>query len=599
MTSCASTISYQYDLPNRRVIITDSLAGTITRTFDDLGRLISEVTPLGSMSYTYDAAGRRITSTVAGQPQASYSYDLASRLTSITKGTQSVQFSYDNANRITSTTLPNGIVATYSYDAGNRVTSITYTLGQTTVGNLTYNYDSLNRRVSVGGSLASTGLPAAITSATYDAANQVATWNGATFNYDADGNLLSDGSKSYAWDARGQLSGISGGVTASFAYDAFGRRIGKTIGASNTGFFYNGGAITQELNGSTVTANIWNGGTSYFQRTDSNGSVVPLVDALGSVLALADASGNLTTQYTYDPFGGTTASGAASANPFQYIGQENDLTGLYYFHARYYNPALHRFISEDPLGFGGGDVNLHAYALNSPSNFRDPSGKSVPLACAVGGAGNVVLNWVADKLTGRKITLANSADYFISGCKTGVIMEITGINWVIGKVFSGVAKAAGWAVGKIFNQEVEAVAEATEATANPFKILNPDFVPDAKAVLQNIVDSVNADLASNPALADTVLSEAEIDASQIAQIAPMSYGNALEALVGQTVDENFGSILLYTGRGAGPDFVGVGTAAGEYFDLTTPGAIGAHLRRVYGPWLEFVTYIRPPGFSGF
>ena len=189
--------------------------------------------------------------------------------------------------------------------------------------------------------------------------------------------------------------------------------------------------------------------------------MVPLVDALGSVLALADANGNITTQYTYDPFGGTTASGTASANPVQYIGQENDLTGLYYFHARYYNPALHRFISEDPLGFGGGDVNLHAYALNSPSNFRDPSGKSVPLACAIGGAGNTVLNWVADKLTGRKITLANSADYFISGCKTGVIMEITGLNWVIGKAFSGIASAAGWAAGKLFTGEIEASVEAT------------------------------------------------------------------------------------------------------------------------------------------
>jgi len=459
--SCASTTSYQYDLPNRRVIITDSLAGTTTRTFDDLGRLISEVTPQGSMSYIYDVAGRLITSTVAGQPQATYAYDTASRLTSITKGTQSVQFNYDNANRLTSMTLANGIVASYSYDAGNRLTGLTYTLGQTTIGNLTYAYDALNRRVAVGGSLAKTGLPGAMSSASYDAANQIANWNGTAFSYDADGNLLSDGSNSYAWDARGQLSGISGGTSASFAYDAFGRRIAKTIGASNTGFFYNGGAITQELSGSTVTANIWNGGTSYFQRNDANGSVVPLVDALGSVLALADANGNFTTQYTYDPFGGTTASGAASANPNQYIGQENDLTGLYYLHARYYSPALHRFISEDPLGFGAGDVNLHAYSLDSPSNFRDPSGKSVPLACAIGGGGNTALNWVADKLTGRKITLATSANYFISGCKTGVIMEITGINWAIGKLFSGLADVASSAAGKLFNEEVEAAAEAT------------------------------------------------------------------------------------------------------------------------------------------
>jgi hypothetical protein len=88
-----------------------------------------------------------------------------------------------------------------------------------------------------------------------------------------------------------------------------------------------------------------------------------------------------------------------------------------------------------------------------------------------------------------------------------------------------------------------------------------------------------------------VLSEAELAASQIAGVAPMSYGNALEGLVGQVVDDNFGSLLSYTGRGAGPDFVGVGNAAGEYFDLTTAGAIPAHLARSYGPWLDFIIYV--------
>jgi len=43
--------------------------------------------------------------------------------------------------------------------------------------------------------------------------------------------------------------------------------------------------------------------------------------------------------------------------------------------ARYYNPTLQRFISEDPIGFNGGDVNLYAYVWNSPTNFLDPVGE--------------------------------------------------------------------------------------------------------------------------------------------------------------------------------------------------------------------------------
>lgn len=82
----------------------------------------------------------------------------------------------------------------------------------------------------------------------------------------------------------------------------------------------------------------------------------------------------VTAQYTYEPFGGTTATGDASANPSKYTGREDDGTGLYYYRARYYSPTLQRFISEDPIGFAGGDVNVFAYVGNSPVMQADPFG---------------------------------------------------------------------------------------------------------------------------------------------------------------------------------------------------------------------------------
>ena len=80
------------------------------------------------------------------------------------------------------------------------------------------------------------------------------------------------------------------------------------------------------------------------------------------------------TQYTYEPFGQTTVSGATNTNSFQYTGRENDGTGLYYYRARYYHPVLQRFISADPIRFRGGDINLYGYVLNDPVNFVDPLG---------------------------------------------------------------------------------------------------------------------------------------------------------------------------------------------------------------------------------
>lgn len=48
--------------------------------------------------------------------------------------------------------------------------------------------------------------------------------------------------------------------------------------------------------------------------------------------------------------------------------------GCNYYRARYYHPALQRFISEDPIGFNGGDVNLYAYVANNPISRIDPLG---------------------------------------------------------------------------------------------------------------------------------------------------------------------------------------------------------------------------------
>ena len=69
-----------------------------------------------------------------------------------------------------------------------------------------------------------------------------------------------------------------------------------------------------------------------------------------------------------------TVTGEISDNPFQYTGRENDGTGLYYYRARYYSPELQRFISEDPIGLAGGDVNFFAYVGNDPVNWVDQLG---------------------------------------------------------------------------------------------------------------------------------------------------------------------------------------------------------------------------------
>ena len=119
----------------------------------------------------------------------------------------------------------------------------------------------------------------------------------------------------------------------------------------------------------------------YFTRTDSGSARHFLSDAVGSIVALSDTAGALTTSYTYAPFGATFLSGSATGNTLDYTGREDDGTGLKYFRARYYHPGLQRFVSEDPIEFRGGDVNLYAYAGNDPLLFIDPLGLAAEVCC--------------------------------------------------------------------------------------------------------------------------------------------------------------------------------------------------------------------------
>jgi RHS repeat-associated protein len=386
VTSYQSTTTYTYDAGDRLKSVVDSLAGTITPNFDALGRLSSETTPQGQVTYTYDNANKRASMQVAGQPQVVYGYDNTNRLTSITQGTAIITPAYDNAGRLANLTMPNGVSLTYGYNVGSELTSITYAKGSTTLGDLAYSYDAAGHRAGVTGAFARVNFPAALSSATYNADNELTQWGATTLAYDANGNTSTDGTNTYTWDARNQLSSVgTKRSTSTFQYDAFGRRTQKTIGAATTGYLYAGVNPVQELSGSIPTANMLTGpgADEYLSRTDSAGSRYFLPDALGSTVGLTDSSGSVQTSYTYEPFGNSTASGASSTSSYQFTGRENDTTGLDYYRARYYNPTFQRFVSQDPIGFGGGDLNLYGYAGNSPNNFTDPSGNVVPIIAAM------------------------------------------------------------------------------------------------------------------------------------------------------------------------------------------------------------------------
>jgi YD repeat-containing protein len=230
--------------------------------------------------------------TVDGRENATLlSYDALSRLSSIAQGASVVGMFYDALGRPISMSLPLSMTVDYGYDGQGRLTSMIYKRLGVQFGDLGYGYDNQGRRVRMTGSLARVGLPQTVSGANYNAANQLTSWNGVALTYDTNGNLTNDGTNTYTWNARNQLSSITGGVSASFAYDAKNRRTNRTVNSMSVGYLHDGDNPVQEI--ASGATNIWAGKTDeFFQRANQT----MLRDALGSVIGLADASGAVVTQ---------------------------------------------------------------------------------------------------------------------------------------------------------------------------------------------------------------------------------------------------------------------------------------------------------------
>ena len=478
--SYESTIGNTYDLGNRLTQTVDSISGTITPGFDGMDRLTSVTTPQGSVSYSYDAAGRRATMTVAGQAAVNYGFDNADRLTQISQGTSNVGLGYDAAGRRTSLILPNGVVQSYSYDMASDLIGINYQLGFNNLGTLAYSYDQAGRSAQVTGSFARTGLPLPVSTSAYNANNQLTQWGTAGLTYDANGNMLSDGTNSFTWDARNQLASMNFGANA-FQYDPFGRRVAKTVSGTTTNYLYDGVNVAQELVGGSPSANLLTGGVDEnFTRTDAAGARNFLTDPLGSTIALTDSAGTTQAQYTYEPFGNTTVTGS-STNSYQYTGRENDGTGLYFYRARYYEPQIGRFISEDPIRFSGG-INFYAYVGNNPTSRIDPFGLAWPdellkkASDFSAGAGSVLsfgLTDVINNATGASSVVDKCSGWHMAGSVAGIALT-TAIGGAAG---AEAAEANAGEKGFEFSHWIP------ERMGGPRSIFNGNFVSDKFAYL--------------------------------------------------------------------------------------------------------------------
>ncbi|MBC7363433.1 MAG: hypothetical protein H5U07_02675 [Candidatus Aminicenantes bacterium] len=108
-------------------------------------------------------------------------------------------------------------------------------------------------------------------------------------------------------------------------------------------------------------------------------------DQIGSNRMMTDDQGNMVYAAAHDPYGGVQQTWVNVFNPkLKFSGKEQDAeSALYYFGARYYDPALHRFLSPDPVIPTDQALcnpqcwNLYGYCLGDPINYYDLEGASI------------------------------------------------------------------------------------------------------------------------------------------------------------------------------------------------------------------------------
>ncbi|WP_285406520.1 RHS repeat-associated core domain-containing protein [Pseudomonas sp. FR229a] len=416
-------VRYDYDRLGRLVAVDDGQNHPLAFEYDRQDRLITEHQGWGTLRYAYDACGQLKRLRLPDNSKLDYHYAKGGALSAIDlngtpltrhvyqsgreqqrqQGLLLSEYAYDDQGRLLAHAVGHRGASLYRRDYAYSANGNLEHIADSRHGQRTYGYDALDRLIRVRHSRDE--LPESFA---HDPAgnllmqdrpgpaqikgNRLLMQGDRHYDYDAFGNLIRERRghgqtlvTEYRYDCQHRLIGLTrpDGQTATYQYDAFGRRIRKTIDGAVTEFFWQGEHLVAESSATQYRSFLYEPGTFRpLALLDGKGpkKACPFyyqLDHLGTPQELTDYSGEIVWSAQYDAYGKVAAVTLAGEDyldqPLRFQGQYFDVeSGLHYNRHRYYDPRLGRYLTPDPVKLAGG-LNQYQYVPN-PTGWVDPLG---------------------------------------------------------------------------------------------------------------------------------------------------------------------------------------------------------------------------------